>query len=89
MIATKPQLRVLEAAFAAEIDGALRGGPRVYQPRGRDRATAMDLTDLGLLDAIAETVPGWPPVVVSGYVLTERGRIIYCASLPADDGGAE
>lgn len=63
-------LRVLETCFGSEIAG-MPGQPR--PSRARDRCEAE-----GLIVADEMALKGWPPVVVRGHRLTERGRLFYC-----------
>ena len=76
---TRRQHAMLERAFAAEVDGALRGGPGLYQTRSIE---ARKLAEAGYL--VEETVRLGDrfPVTIRGYGLTHLGRWIYCADLP-------
>jgi len=74
---TKRELELLGKAFEAEINGALRKGPRIFQTKSR---LAKKLVEDGLLREAKESIPGWPPIEVKGYELTELGRLVYCTS---------
>lgn len=67
----RPVLRLLEKAFAAEMEGRLP-----LQVR-ESRAVARAMED-GLI-ARSEVMigDGWP-LAVSGFALTDRGRILWC-----------
>lgn len=73
----KHELQILERAFAAEIDGALMGGPGVIQTRSK---VAKQLEDEGYLSTVTVAYGGRIPVTVTGYVLTHAGRIAYCST---------
>jgi len=72
-MATKRELAVLEKVFAAEIDGRLP-----YQSKAKIFA---ELCEAGLLAPMERTYgSGWSAVRVRGFVLTDAGRLLYCAS---------
>lgn len=66
---TRRQLAFVEQLFAAEIDGRL-------PVQSKARKLIESLGDLVLF--IERTLPGRFPVVVSGYMLSQRGHIAYC-----------
>lgn len=73
-------MSLLEKAFEAEINGALKGGPRVMQTRSK---LAEKLVADGYLEPSEEIVgTGWSRVTVKGYVLTALGNMTYCMSCP-------
>ena len=75
---TKNEMKLLERAYAAEIDAALSGGPHVMQTRSK---LAAKLVTDGLLQEATCTIKAWPfPTSVVGYELTQAGRMAYCAS---------
>ncbi len=74
---TKSELAILEKAFAAEIDGALSGGLRLFQSRSK---VAKHLVAEGYLREVTEHHGGVMRVRVTGYELTEVGRLAYCLS---------
>lgn len=67
---TKKTFLALEKVFAAEIEGRLpfQSRARIYQ----------DLCKDGLLSLGQKMYGGRFPVVVTGYYLTDAGRIAYC-----------
>jgi len=72
---TKPELRLLEKAFEAEVNGALSAhGIHLLQTKSK---VAVKLAEEGYLHFTQTTFHG---VTVSGYELTHLGRITYCAS---------
>lgn len=72
----KLELALLEKAFEAEIDAALKHTPRVIQPRSGELADKL-VAD-GLLRKSEEILGGRLPVRLKGYELTELGRLAYC-----------
>lgn len=74
------ELKMLEKAYAAEVNGALGNGIQIMQTRGTD--TADQLVNEGYLRRVKETHFG---VTIEGYLLTDLGRLIYCMS--AGDAG--
>jgi hypothetical protein len=71
---TKPMMRVLERAFAAEIN-------RAVQPLQLGKSKAVQAcVEAGLLEAVEVTLPGRFPVIVRGHELTHAGRAAYCAT---------
>lgn len=76
----KPTMALLEKAFAAEIDFALKQSilPLIHTKS----KLAKKLAEEGLLLWVNEVVPGEFPVRVSGYMLTDLGRMEYCLALP-------
>ncbi len=76
----KPTMALLEKAFAAEIDFALKQSILpLIQTKSK---LAKQLAEEGLLQLVNEIVPGQFPVRVKGYMLTELGRYEYCQALP-------
>lgn len=73
----KAELAVLERAFNAEVSAAMSHGLPVLQTRSK---VAKRLMDEGYLAWHSIQLDGWPPVTVSGYVLTHAGRLEYCLS---------
>ncbi len=71
---TKPQLRILERVFTAEIEGRLP-----FQFPGRVPALVAGLVEDQFLAEVEKT-SGYPPMKISGYVLTPRGHLYYCQS---------
>lgn len=72
---TKKILNALERVFAAEIEGRL--------PFQSKALVYLDLQDKGLVEPMQRTFGGRFPVTVSGWQLTELGRILYCSSCDA------
>jgi len=71
----KRSIDLLEKVFIAEINGALNKHPGLFQTKSK---LAKQLADEGLI--LEETVKlgGRLPVTITGYRLTEFGRITYC-----------
>lgn len=74
---TKPELALLEKAFEAEIEGALKHGPRLFQSKSN---LAKKLVAKGYLVESEAVLGGRFPVRIKGYELTELGRLEYCIS---------
>ena len=72
---SKPWMRLLEKAYAAEVNGALGGYSRIMQTRATKLAG--DLVAAGYLRAVEESIGR---VTIKGYDLTELGRLTYCMS---------
>ena len=71
----KDELKLLENAYAAEIEAALsKSGLYMMQTKATKRADAL-VAD-GLLRKVRETFAG--RYTVEGYALTEAGRLAYC-----------
>lgn len=70
---TKVRLRILEKIFQAEINGEL---PCQLGRHNPSEVAAM--VEDGQIAPLNVTLPGRLPVVISGYVLTHRGRVLYC-----------
>ena len=70
---TKRWFDALEKVFAAEIKGVLpfQSKAKVYDELEADGCVAPVTRTFG---------DRWPRVTVSGWALTERGRILYCES---------
>jgi hypothetical protein len=66
----KIHLKALEQIYKAEIEQRLplQSRSRVYD----------DLRDAGLVEHGQNTIGGRFPVVVSGWYLTQAGRLAYC-----------
>ncbi|HEX6827318.1 MAG TPA: hypothetical protein VF077_13445 [Nitrospiraceae bacterium] len=65
--------KLLERAYEAEINAALRGhGLHIIQTRA---ALAKTMVDEGYFDECTVVVSG---VTVNGYSLTHAGRMMYC-----------
>lgn len=72
----KRKLALLEKAFDAEVTSALnKTGLFVMQTKSR---LAAELEAEGLLRKQTIKMDGWPAVEITGYVLTELGRMTYC-----------
>ncbi len=79
----KRQIVLLEKAFAAEIEHAIeKKGSGLLHKKSK---IADQLVTDGYLQWVSFTLPGRFPVTVSGYALTEFGRITYCFSCEEDD----
>jgi len=72
---TKPELKILERVFEAEVNCALTGGI-THLCRIKSKL-AVKLTEEGCL-RLSKTV--WRGVTIEGYELTELGRLLYCTS---------
>jgi hypothetical protein len=71
-------LKLLERVFDAEIKSAMTPGlPPVAQIKSK---RMLVLQEEGLVREMTVTLPGRFPVKVTGWVLTERGRMIYCTN---------
>ncbi len=78
---TKADRAILERAFEAEINAALGALPvPLIQTRSK---RAAKLADEGLLSVARVTLPGRFPVTITGYALTQAGRLAYCMSCEA------
>jgi hypothetical protein len=66
---TKSDLDLLGRIFAAEVEHRLP-----YQSRA---AAYKRLEAGGFVQRGEETLRGWPPVTVSGWYLTHKGRMAY------------
>lgn len=74
----KHELDILERAFAAEIEAAVnKTSLPLYQTKSK---LADSLVDRQFLKRATITLPGRFPVEVTGYALTEAGRLTYCFS---------
>ena len=69
----KSEIAMLEKTYSAEVEGALNNYPWMMQTRSLK--TAKKLVDDGLLQQVTEQYHG---VTISGYELTELGRLVYC-----------
>ena len=74
---TKTDLKLLERVFEAEVNGALTGAPYVAQIKSKRMAF---LAESGLVQEVTITMSGWPPLKITGWALTELGRLTYCTS---------
>lgn len=72
----RKKIEILEKAFAAEISAALYNLPGCIQSKTK---AAQELLDDGYLVQVDGHIPGNPPVKVRGLVLSELGRMTYCA----------
>ena len=70
-------LNLLEQVFQAEIDGAMSGGPGLFQTK---RQLAKQLEKDGYLESVTVDMGGVFPVSVTGYRLTLLGNATYCLS---------
>lgn len=68
----KSHLKILEAAFAAEVRAALP-----YQSKVKAIA---ELAELGMIEPMERIFGGRFPVRVKGWQLTHLGRLTYCAT---------
>lgn len=91
-VVTKRELALLEKAFAAEIDAAIAGhGIHVVASKSK---LAQKLVEDGLLEYVTLDLgrrDAFGAITVSGYQLTEAGRLAYCSTCsapsPAERGG--
>jgi len=74
----KRKLKLLEDAFAAEIESAI-GDRQIWFIQTKSKL-AVELVEDGFLQVMGAVLPGRFPVTVEGFGLTELGRITYCAS---------
>lgn len=79
----KQELAMLERAYKAEIDAALKGGLLVIQTRSK---VAQKLVADGLLERRAIQTGGRFPVTVDGFSLTHAGRMAYCLTCDDEEG---
>lgn len=68
----------LEKLFAAEVASGLNPNLPPIAQIGAD--IAKRLVAEGLAEAVETTLPGHPPVLVRGHVLTLKGHATYCMS---------
>lgn len=73
------ELKILERAFEAEVQGAIHNGPDLLQTSSK---LAVKLCDEGFLQTAKIVLGGRFPVTIEGYRLTHAGRCLYCASCP-------
>lgn len=66
---TLAEFKALENVFAAEIDG------RIHQSNAK---ILSNLDNNGLVESLKRTLPGRFPVTITGWVLTQRGRLLFC-----------
>lgn len=72
----KAELKILEGAFEAEINGALSGQSSIFQSRSK---VAKKLAEEGFLQESTDAIGGGAlRVTISGYTLTHAGRLAYC-----------
>ncbi len=71
------ELKILEAAYEAEVSAAVRGGINIYQNKSK---LAQKLEKDGLLQTASTTLGGRFPVTITGYRLTHAGRLLYCGT---------
>ena len=74
----KQKLKLLEKAFAAEIDSALNKHQVGIMQSNSKLAT--ELVESGYLQESYVKLGGRFPVTITGFSLTEMGRITYCES---------
>lgn len=70
-------LKLLERVFEAEISSAINGGPYVAQIKSK---RMLDLEKEGYVQRHTEVLGGRFPLKISGWILTELGRVTYCMS---------
>ena len=70
-------LKLLGKVFAAEIEGALSHGIKLFQTKSR---LAQKLENDGYLVKEKMILGGRLPVIIEGYRLTIRGNMTYCMS---------
>lgn len=73
----KAALAFLERVFAAEVEAAVTDQPIMRLVQAKN-AVARQLAADGYLVEDEITLGGRIPIVVRGYVLTEKGRMTYC-----------
>jgi len=77
----KKQLSILERAWGAEIDHALKETPYpIIQTKSK---VAKQLADDGYLQYVEFNDRG---ITFKGYIITHFGIMAYCESLPAEEG---
>lgn len=80
-IMDKKRLALLEKAFGAEIDAALKN--RQLHIMQTKSALAEKLVEEGLLRKVSMRIAESPwPCTIYGYELTHLGRMAYCMSCP-------
>ena len=75
----KSDIMLLERIFEKEISGTL--------PLQSKSKKYEQLADAELVEYVAVCLPGWPPVTVKGWVLTDFGRYEYCLNAPQSKAG--
>jgi hypothetical protein len=70
-------LKLLEKVFSAEVNSAINGGLYVAQIKSKRME---QLEKEGYVQKVTETLGGRFPVKVTGWALTELGRLTYCTS---------
>ena len=70
-------LKLLGKVFAAEIEGALSHGIKLFHTKSR---LAQQLENDGYLVKEKLILGGRLPVIIEGYRLTIRGNMTYCMS---------
>jgi hypothetical protein len=86
---TKPELALLEKAFAAEIDAAL-GGSAVHVIQSKSKVAAKLVED-GLLERATMNLgrrDALGAIIVNGLQLTHAGRFAYCSTCTDEDEAA-
>ena len=74
----KAEYAMLEKVFAAEIDGALsHSGIHLYQA-SKSNKIILKLRDEGYVREATITLGGRFPVEITGWELTDIGRLSYC-----------
>lgn len=72
---TAVQKEALGKLFAYEVDYAF---DKSLLPPQLPKAVGASLVAAGLAQEVETTLPGRFPVRVDGYVLTDKGHMIYC-----------
>lgn len=79
---TKKDILLLEKVFSAEIASALgQSFTHIFQSKSKRMEV---LEQEGCVRRVTQTLPGRFPITISGWELTELGRMTYCFSV--DDG---
>lgn len=82
---TKPMMRILERAFAGEINRAVEPGqPDIPLQLGKSKPVQA-CVEAGLLEPVEVTLPGRFPIIVRGHELTHAGRYAYCSTCAGED----
>jgi hypothetical protein len=77
---TKAELKILEKAYACEINDALTQQPVTHLLQTKSKL-AIQLAERGFLK---HTKDKWRGVTFEGYELTHAGRLAYCASTDSE-----
>ena len=82
----KKQLDILEKAFSAQIDSAIKpdfssAQNNLYGIIQTKSKVAKELADSGYLEYVKIDLPGGCfPIIIRGYALTIKGNLAYCES---------